>query len=133
MSANVNYGKSFEKEEEQDKGRNNNYRKPEDAAALITLMVGLIVYGDEDTLLPKHPGYRSLYERLNTFKQWPISIHQKPQDLAEAGYFYLQRGDEVRCYHCGRLFKNWVESDDPWEKHGASECVYMKLRQALQF
>lgn len=103
--------KNIEKKEQppQDKGRDvcgahERNREPENVSCLITLMSTImIVYGDSDTLLPKHPGtqkYRSVYRRLNTCKQWPISIRQKQQDLAEAGYFYLQRGDEVNCYHC---------------------------------
>ena len=39
--------------------------------------------------------------RLNTFVDWPISLQQKPAELAAAGFFYSGRGDKVYCFSCG--------------------------------
>lgn len=39
--------------------------------------------------------------RLAPFQNWPISFVQKPNTLANAGFFYTSCGDKMRFYHCG--------------------------------
>lgn len=38
---------------------------------------------------PRHPQMASLSTRLMSFRDWPQAMPQKPQQLAEAGFFYL--------------------------------------------
>lgn len=38
--------------------------------------------------------------RLETFRDWPISMTHKPNDLAKASYFYTGRGDIIKSLQC---------------------------------
>ena len=42
---------------------------------------------------PKRKNFMSLESRIHSFATWPSSLHQKPADFAEAGFFY-----------CGKYF-----------------------------
>lgn len=37
----------------------------------------------------KSPEYADKFPRVNSFKNWPHQLKQKPEDLAHAGLFYL--------------------------------------------
>lgn len=37
--------------------------------------------------------YKNYYQRLHTFKLWPPSITQTPEELADAGFYYTGRSD----------------------------------------
>ena len=37
---------------------------------------------------PATPSYASKQKRLDTFRYWPQALVQKPEELAEAGFFY---------------------------------------------
>ena len=41
-----------------------------------------------------HPNLMKVERRLETFNNWPQDIVQRPQDLAQAGFFYT-RGDRI--------------------------------------
>lgn len=45
--------------------------------------------------------------RLASFKDWPYSSTTSPQILATKGFFYLQYGDEVKCFSCYTQFAGW--------------------------
>lgn len=36
----------------------------------------------------KQPAYRQEADRVQTFTTWPLSLPQKPQELAKAGFYY---------------------------------------------
>ncbi len=38
---------------------------------------------------PAHPKHSTLENRLRTFRDWPPALKQQPQELAEAGFFYI--------------------------------------------
>ena len=38
---------------------------------------------------PKHMEFTRLCDRLKSFKNWKGTVAPQPQDLAEAGFFYL--------------------------------------------
>ena len=40
---------------------------------------------------PKFPRYSSQEQRLKTYKDlsWPVGLQQRPEQLAEAGFYYL--------------------------------------------
>jgi hypothetical protein len=37
----------------------------------------------------RHPEYQSYESRLSTFTRWPSHLSQRPEDLADAGLFYI--------------------------------------------
>lgn len=77
---------------------------------------------------PQHPDFSSKSTRLVTFLDWPRQMRQKPEDLAEAGFFYTGRSDKTVCFQCGGGLKDWEENDDPWQQHALwfSQCAYLK-------
>ncbi|KAF4521848.1 hypothetical protein B566_EDAN003722 [Ephemera danica] len=77
---------------------------------------------------PKHERYRTKEDRVFTFKNWPIALHQTPEDLASAGFFYTGTGDRVICYECNLGLKDWEEGDIPIEEHKRwrANCSFLK-------
>ncbi|AAK85590.1 IAP-3 [Epiphyas postvittana nucleopolyhedrovirus] len=78
---------------------------------------------------PKHPKYASEAARLKTFEGWPRSMKQRPDELAEAGFYYTSRGDKTLCFYCNGGLKDWENDDIPWEQHARwfSNCGYLLL------
>lgn len=66
---------------------------------------------------PAHPQFALLCNRLRTFNSWPRNLHQKPNDLAAAGFFYPGTADIVTCFSCGGSLKEWEPEDDPLIEH----------------
>jgi len=64
---------------------------------------------------PAHPSMAAEEARRRTFRDWPPAMPQRPEDLVQAGFFYLGRGDYVQCYHCEGGLKSWDKDDDPFE------------------
>ena len=44
-----------------------------------------------------YPRYRSLENRLKSFKEWSISLTITPKELSQAGFFYTGCNDRVIC------------------------------------
>ncbi|CAL7946636.1 unnamed protein product [Xylocopa violacea] len=61
--------------------------------------------------------YRIISKRLQSFTNWPISSIMSPEALARAGFYYLQRNDEVQCAYCGGILKKWEPNDNPDKEH----------------
>jgi Inhibitor of Apoptosis domain len=55
-------------------------------------------------------------DRLRTYSKWPLS-NPTPQDLARAGFFYFDVGDQVKCVFCGGIIGQWEENDQPHKEH----------------
>ena len=57
---------------------------------------------------PSSPRYVSLEARVSSFrdqfKSWPPGLKQKPEELAEAGFFYYGIGDQVSNYFLAITF-----------------------------
>lgn len=77
----------------------------------------------------------TLESRLSTFQTWPQGIKQRPNQLAEAGFFYTGFGDQTLCYCCGGGLQDWMEKDDPWEQHALwfSKCKFVNLKKGPEF
>ncbi|CAN8191350.1 unnamed protein product [Coccothraustes coccothraustes] len=60
---------------------------------------------------------RSVARRLRTFQQWPHTAPVSARDLVEAGFFYVGPGDEVQCFCCGGVLKDWRPGDCPLIEH----------------
>lgn len=84
---------------------------------------------------PDFPDYASYEARLQTFADWPTSIAQTKEQLADAGFFYTGTGDQTTCYHCGGGLKNWEPQDEPWVQHAKwfSTCFYVRLVKGQEF
>ncbi|NXR35912.1 BIR7B protein, partial [Zosterops hypoxanthus] len=74
------------------------------------------------------PGMRSVARRMRTFQQWPRSAPVSARDLAEAGFFYLGPRDEVQCFCCGGVLKDWRPGDCPIIEHlnFFPSCKYLR-------
>ncbi|NXN80932.1 BIR7B protein, partial [Bombycilla garrulus] len=63
------------------------------------------------------PSMRSEARRLRTFQQWPRTAPVSAQGLAKAGFFYVGPRDEVQCFCCGGVLKDWRPGDCPVTEH----------------
>ncbi|GLG97781.1 Death-associated inhibitor of apoptosis 2 [Gryllus bimaculatus] len=84
---------------------------------------------------PKHPKYSTIESRLRTFVNWPETVSQTPQQLAQAGFYYAGANDQVRCFHCDGGLRQWDANDDPWVEHARwfSRCTYVMLVKGDEF
>lgn len=85
--------------------------------------------------LPDFPVFSIEEVRLRTFADWPKSMKQTPQELADAGFFYTMKGDGVICFHCGGGLRQWDEKDVPWVEHALwyGDCSYLLLMKGLEY
>ncbi|XP_059057310.1 baculoviral IAP repeat-containing protein 3 isoform X2 [Achroia grisella] len=76
---------------------------------------------------PVHPQYQTYPARLRSFDDWPRSMPQKPEELADAGFYYTGTGDKTKCYFCDGGLKDWEKDDVPWEQHALwfSRCYFL--------
>eukprot|EP00118_Oscarella_pearsei_P024945 m.307174 g.307174 ORF g.307174 m.307174 type:complete len:675 (+) comp41984_c0_seq1:894-2918(+) len=65
-------------------------------------------------------------KRRETFANWPRTVPVGIGDLAEAGFLYTGRGDEVRCFECGVSVQRWVPGDVPIHEHikASPDCTF---------
>ncbi|KAM9321017.1 baculoviral IAP repeat-containing protein 2 [Gastrophryne carolinensis] len=65
--------------------------------------------------------------RLKTFINWPARIPVTPKKLAEAGFYYVGRNDDVKCFCCDGGLRCWESGDDPWVEHAKwfPRCDYL--------
>ncbi|XP_010147747.1 PREDICTED: baculoviral IAP repeat-containing protein 7 [Eurypyga helias] len=60
---------------------------------------------------------RSEARRLRTFRQWPSTSPVSARDLVKAGFFFVGPRDEVQCFCCGGVLKDWGPGDCPVVEH----------------
>ena len=84
-----------------------------------------------------YPNFRLFSQRLNTFMShnWPVGLTQTPQAVAEAGFFYTGKSDQVYCYQCGGGIYKWIPGEDPWIEHAKfyPTCEYLLLVKSKNF
>ena len=61
--------------------------------------------------------YKYVDDRLNTFTNWLKHDIVSPQSLAEAGFYYTQCRDSVKCAFCQLGVRNWEEGDTAIGEH----------------
>ncbi|XP_070170336.1 death-associated inhibitor of apoptosis 2 isoform X2 [Polyergus mexicanus] len=61
--------------------------------------------------------YETVSQRLQTFDNWPLISIIRPEQLAAAGFYYLQYKDLVECAFCKGILMNWKAGDDPEHAH----------------
>lgn len=79
--------------------------------------------------------FMTLETRLESFSDWPVGMHTRPEDLAEAGFYYSGRGDIVFCFVCGLKVNQWKIFDDPFVKHAkfSRNCTFLKAIKGEAF
>ncbi|KAH9508098.1 hypothetical protein Btru_052846 [Bulinus truncatus] len=84
---------------------------------------------------PQTSQYSLLTERVKSFGLWPWDHHLRPQELAEAGFYYAGYGDCTRCFHCDGGLKNWEDDDDVWVEHARwfPNCTYLRQQKGHVF
>lgn len=84
---------------------------------------------------PKYQQFAIKDVRLKTFQNWPLSCNQRPEDLAEAGFFYSGKSDAVFCFDCGQGLQDWEDEDTPWGEHArwSPECPYLLNTKGRDF
>ncbi|NWV00014.1 BIR protein, partial [Upupa epops] len=65
--------------------------------------------------------------RVKTFVSWPPRIPVQPEQLADAGFYYVGRNDDVKCFCCDGGLRCWESGDDPWVEHAKwfPRCEYL--------
>lgn len=79
-------------------------------------------------------GQLNLYsesDRLLTFENWNVPFIDK-KDLASAGFYYINRGDQVRCPFCHIGVGRWMVNDDPLSEHEkhSPHCTFVCARKS---
>ncbi|XP_076044930.1 baculoviral IAP repeat-containing protein 2-like isoform X1 [Oratosquilla oratoria] len=84
---------------------------------------------------PKRKDFLTKESRVSSFFKWPERVQQKPEELADAGFFYCGLSDHVRCFHCGGGLRNWENDDKPWEEHVRwyPDCNFVLLKKGQDF
>lgn len=54
--------------------------------------------------------------RLRTYNNWPVDFIT-PEQLAQAGFYYLNHADQVKCAFCGGIIGQWEVNDQPLQEH----------------
>ncbi|KAL3883081.1 hypothetical protein ACJMK2_029374, partial [Sinanodonta woodiana] len=83
----------------------------------------------------RSPQYQAYSVRLASFARWPNDIRQRPELVADAGFYYTGLQDVVRCFACDGGLKNWDPDDDPWIEHARwfSQCPFVKRVKGQEF
>ncbi|BBU37593.1 inhibitor of apoptosis protein 1 [Choristoneura diversana nucleopolyhedrovirus] len=78
---------------------------------------------------------RCVYSRLAhpsarraTFEDyWPTALRALTHGIAEAGMFHTMLGDETACFFCDCRVRDWLPSDDPWQRHALAnpQCYFV--------
>ena len=55
--------------------------------------------------------------------------------LSEAGFYYLNIGDRVKCFSCKQGLSRWEIHDDPWVEHAIvqPQCKYLNQVKESEF
>ncbi|XP_043927008.1 baculoviral IAP repeat-containing protein 2-like isoform X2 [Protopterus annectens] len=82
-----------------------------------------------------NPDMRGYVARVNTFINWPPRIPVRPEQLAWAGFYYVGRSDDVKCFCCDGGLRCWESGDDPWVEHAKwfPRCEYLLLARGQEF
>ncbi|XP_069495171.1 inhibitor of apoptosis protein-like isoform X3 [Ambystoma mexicanum] len=73
--------------------------------------------------------------RVKTFISWPSRIPVRPDQLANAGFYYVGRNDDVKCFCCDGGLRCWESGDDPWIEHAKwfPRCEYLLMIKKQEF
>lgn len=74
--------------------------------------------------------------RLATFGGWPETSKKTPEQLSQAGFFYMGAGERITCFSCGASkSKKWRLQSDPWVEHALlnAKCDFLKMVKGSAF
>uniref|UniRef100_A0A8C0A828 Baculoviral IAP repeat containing 2 n=1 Tax=Bos mutus grunniens TaxID=30521 RepID=A0A8C0A828_BOSMU len=73
--------------------------------------------------------------RLRTFMYWPSTVSVQPEQLASAGFYYVGRNDDVKCFCCDGGLRCWESGDDPWVEHAKwfPRCEFLIRMKGQEF
>uniref|UniRef100_A0A8C6QV16 RING-type E3 ubiquitin transferase n=1 Tax=Nannospalax galili TaxID=1026970 RepID=A0A8C6QV16_NANGA len=73
--------------------------------------------------------------RMRTFMYWPSSVPVHPEQLASAGFYYVDRNDDVKCFCCDGGLRCWESGDDPWVEHAKwfPRCEFLIRMKGQEF
>lgn len=82
-----------------------------------------------------NPAMQQSEERRLTFVNWPSRIPVRPDQLAKAGFYYVGRNDDVKCFCCDGGLRCWESGDDPWVEHAKwfPRCEYLLQEKGQEF
>ena len=68
-------------------------------------------------------------DRLSTFVLWPSQIVPNKFQLAKAGFYYMEKGDEVICFACAIKLNSWERTNVPLDEHfkWQPNCIFLKM------
>ena len=89
---------------------------------------------------PVNPHMRSEAAHLQTFRdrsdEWPAHrIAATPEQMSQAGLYYLGERDRVKCWYCNGGLQNWARFDNPWFEHAKwfPTCEYLLQKKEPEF
>ncbi|XP_078494573.1 baculoviral IAP repeat-containing protein 7-A [Ciona intestinalis] len=89
---------------------------------------------------PRNAHMRSERVRLQTFMdnlgKWSsYGIVTTPEQMADAGLFYLGDRDRTKCWYCNGGLQNWEPNDDPWYEHAKwfPECEFVLQQKGERY
>ena len=88
----------------------------------------------EKLIYPQAPTIRTVEDaqmketrnRMQTYKNWPRNTPVSPEDLVNAGFYFVGPDDRVKCAYCQKRIRNWEKSDDP-------KAVHATLNKSCEF
>ena len=84
-----------------------------------------------------NPHMRGIVDRHQTFTEYCPSdkIEADTTLQADAGFYYLGEGDQVKCWYCNGSLKNWDRFDAPWIEHVRwfPLCEYLLKNNGVDF
>lgn len=89
----------------------------------------MITFALEGEKLEEEPKYHQEHARLQSFKNWPKICPVEVQDLAKAGFYYLNKDDSVQCFTCLGQIGKWKPLDSPAVLHKAyfPTCPFVQV------
>ncbi|XP_045174784.2 baculoviral IAP repeat-containing protein 2-like [Mercenaria mercenaria] len=75
---------------------------------------------------PRHPNYSDYSDRLMSYTNWRHRTPDPPR-LSQAGFFFTNQEDLVRCFQCGIGLKDFSPDDDPLLEHirHSKQCPFL--------
>lgn len=71
-----------------------------------------------------------LENRRRTYTNWPVDFISA-DTLAQAGFYYLNVDDQVKCAYCGGIIGQWERNDQPIQEHRKffPDCPIVRQQQ----
>ncbi|XP_061484725.1 putative inhibitor of apoptosis isoform X2 [Rhineura floridana] len=90
---------------------------------------------DQSSFTVSNMSMQTYVARVSTFKNWPVTVPVQPQQLADAGFYYVGRNDDVKCFCCDGGLRCWESGDDPWVEHAKwfPRCEYLIHMRGQEF